>query len=475
MYRERTLILGVLVLVVVVRLLSFAYLSSLASATPHALNYPVVSGDSQWYAETANTLLTKGSYEDAAGKPLREWPPGYPVFLAAMKLLTGTIVFAVVVQILFSALGVFLLYRMASTLLPPLFALVPALLYALDPLVIYADSTIMTDGLFSALLLCIVYLAFFQKRLRGVILWGTVGGLLGVATLMRPIAEFLVLVIPLMYLLRQWLEGRHDYRTSIKLLATFLLGCAIVLTPWMARNQSYFGSFEVSHLGAYNLLTYDVRGFLAWRALAHTDHPTPAILVLRHVDDPVFATVDKRIEKELAAITPAGENSDNYMGALAARYIAHDPIRYAYFHAVNTIPFFLSSSLTSYRQIVRQLRDNTGFYAPTMRSLENVAVTLRHPASAGAFFGALWSIAPIALETLFWLLVALSALTALIIRRREFPVLLFVVLVLYFAALTGPMAASRYRIPAEPYLLVLATLEVYTLLQYRRSMGVSSI
>src|SRR6185436_18479768 len=131
------------------------------------------------------------------------------------------------------------------------------------------------------------------------------------------------------------------HASHLKVIGAFLLGCTLVITPWMARNERYFGSFEISNLGAYNLLTYDVRGFLAWRALARTDHPMPALFVLRHVDDPVFVEVDKQIRNELVSITPSGGNPDNYMGQLALRYILHDPLRYTYFHAVNTVPFFL--------------------------------------------------------------------------------------------------------------------------------------
>ena len=78
-------------------------------------------------------------------------------------------------------------------------------------------------------------------------------------------------------------------------------------------------------------------------------------------------------------------------------------------------------------------------------------------------------ILPIALEMLFWLAAALAALVAVILRRRDFTIVLFAVLVLYFAALTGPMSNSRYRIPAEPYLLILAAAGIHAFVRKYQS------
>jgi hypothetical protein len=332
-------------------------------------------------------------------------------------------------------------------------------------MVVFTDAAVMTDGLFSALLIFTVYFAFFQSRFSGIARWAGVGLLLGIATMLRPIAQFLVFVFPAMYLLRLRMQGGSEDGSRIKAICACVVAFALVVVPWMARNQIQFGSFEISPLGGHNLLTYDVRGFLAWRALADTPNPIPAVLVLRHANDPIFAEIDAEVSEELAAITPEGKNPDNYEGRLAIQYIMRDPLRYAYFHAVNTVPFFISSSVATYRQIVRQLRDNEGFYAPTAIALLGSLERIRNPESFDSFAGAVRSIAPIVFEVLWWMLVAFSALFALVRFRRNFTILLCAILVVYFAALTGPMSASRYRIPAESYLLILAAAGAYEITQ----------
>ena len=479
-HREQAIVALIVAVVVIARVASFAYFSSLAAGNPDANPYPVVAGDSVHYAQWGNNLLTLHAYQETPGEPLRAAPPGYPALLAGIKFVTGSMTPVVILQILLASLASVLIYRMARTftpleakpltgLIPAPYALLPALVYALDPMTVFSDSAIMTDGIFSALLVCTVYVAFFQSRVRGPVRWGLVGLLLGGLTMIRPIAEFLVVVFPAMYLLREWLAVRQSNPMSDvrvdgarwKATVACIAGFVLVVTPWMIRNHTHFGSYEISPLGGHNLLTFSVRGFLAWRVLGETEQPLPAILVLRHANDPVFSAVDATIAKDLAAITPQGEDTQSYEGQLAVRYILHDPIGYAYFHAVNTIPFFLSSSIAFYGQLAEQVRDNQGFYAPTMLSLFDALGRMRHPESLASFTAAVLDAAPILLEMMFWMLVSLLALIALILRRRDFSILLFVVLVAYFAALTGPMAMARYRVPAEPYLLILAVVGAY--------------
>ena len=183
------------------------------------------------------------------------------------------------------------------------------------------------------------------------------------------------------------------------------------------------------------------------------------------MNDPVFVAVDKKIAADLKTLTPTGGDPENYEGTLAISYIMHDPIRYTYFHLVNTIPFFLSSSGATYVQYIHQQRDNKDFYAPVMASLVEAWTLIRHPENPASLFRAVWSVLPIVLEVLAWLLACTLALLGLYFRRKEGVILLCAVLVAYFAALTGPMSMSRYRIPAEPYLLLLSTVGAYVLVQ----------
>ena len=496
MSRDCALIMIVIAIALLLRIASFAYLSSLAAANPSAYPYPVIAGDSIHYSNWANTLLTRHIYqEEMQTTPKRGAPPGYSALLAFIKAMTGSMTPIVLLQTFFTCISLALIYKMARTLLPPYFAIVPAFLFAIDPMVVLSDTVIMTDSIFCSLIVCIIYLIFFYVpstrettkdplRTRGAMIfarirnlarasmtgmkkWFFIGLLLGIATMIRPIGEFFVIVLPAFYLFRTWMDGRHTQgprvtlRSAAALFSLFIVGFGLIVVPWMIRNEIDFGSFEISNIGTHNLLDNDVRGFLAWRALAQEGTPMPVILVMRHVNDPIFTVINQKIATDLAQMTPPGGDVLNYEGRLSMRYILSDPIGYAYFHIANTIPFFLSSSIASYGQIVRQLRDNAAFFDPVMLSVVKGLGQLRHPSSVRTFFAALGSVAPIGLEVCGWFVATVFALIALVLRRKESTVLLCAILVLYFAGLTGPMSDSRYRIPAEPYFFMLAVVGVY--------------
>ena len=458
----------VVAIIICANIISYAHLATLAAGNPTAALYPIIAGDSVHYAHWGDNLLSLHAYQDTPGVPLRAAPPGYPFLLALFKTVTGSMVSVVVLQVLLTALAAILIYTIVRGFASLAFAAAAALAYGLDPMVILTDTVILTDALFSSLLMCCIYLAFFQSRLRGALRWGIVGLVLGIAIMMRPIGEFLILVLPAAYVYKEWITGDRMDGSRVQAICAFVLACAFVVAPWMARNYAIFDSIEISPLGGHNLMTFDVRGFLAWRALSATAHPLPAFLVLRHENDPIFASIDQRIAADLLRITPKGQDTQSYEGTLAIRYILQDPIGYAYFDIVNTAPFFFSSSIASYQQIIAQERDNRDFFAPVSLSLANSLKELRHPGSFAEFLIALRSIAPIGLEIIWWIAVMTMAGIGLLMRRHQFLILLCAVLITYFALLTGPMSNSRYRIPAEPYLLILAVSGLQVTVSYVR-------
>src|SRR3989338_4367724 len=190
----------IIAVMICARVISFGYLSSLAADNPAAYPYPIVSGDSIYYARAADNLLTLHAYQQVPGTPLRGAPPGYPALLAATKTATGSMTPLVIVQTVLSVFALVLLYRMARTLLPAAYAAMVALLYALDPMLVLTDTTLIKDWLFSSLLICIVYLAFFASFKSTVLRWGLVGLLLGIAAMISPIGQFFVLVFPILFL-----------------------------------------------------------------------------------------------------------------------------------------------------------------------------------------------------------------------------------------------------------------------------------
>ena len=455
-------ILVVLTLTLAAHIFSYVYFAHIAAGNPQARPYPIVNGDSVHYVILSESLREHGTYTDWSD-PLtpRVWTPGYPALLAASKAMMGSYVPIVILQVALALVAVVLIYSIALQFVPSLIASAAALFYGIEPIAVFLNTAIFTDGLFSSVLVIIVYIAFFW-RLRGPLLWAIVGALLGLISLIRPIAMYLIPLAPLAYLVSE--RFNRDWKSKVISICAFVLCASVVVVPWMIRNNHSYGVYEISHSGPFNVLHNFARPFLAWREFRSTQ-PTPALLVMRMTENPVFQIVDKRIDARLRTLTPVGGDPWNYQGQVAREIIFGDPFRYAYFHAVNMAPFFLASSVSAYQQYVHQVADNTGFYAPTLMSLVKTMARLKG-ASPSEIPAIIIPIIPIVLEIAFWLAILLSAAWA--VRSFNFKILLLACLVAYFAVLTGPIAMARYRVPVEPYLFILAAIGVHSFVKHRR-------
>jgi len=465
-HRESLIIALIVCVALVANGISYAYLSSLAAHNPQAAAYPLVAGDSQKYELLAENLLAHHVFSFLPDlSPSDTWPPGYPLLIAASRLLTGSSIPVILFQSVLEAFALALIFRIGRRFLPLALAAIPPLAFGLDPMVIVSNSTIVTDGLFASLIVFIAYLAFFETRMRPLVRWGMVGLLIGCATLVRPIAEFLVLLIPAIE------GGRVLFRRSGKWIELLLpIGACIicfliVVMPWVIRNHRVFGIYEIDEVSSGNLLYFNARDFLAWKEMEQTRSVSP-LYPARHLEAPEFAAVDEEIGAALASNAAPGEDPDRNDGIVAMRFILGDPLRYAYFHAVNMMPFFVTSSVGSYQHITDQERDNSDLSASTLNTIETALRELRDPGTRWSAFAIL---APLSAEMAWWLLVSLLALIAVALEWRRFETILFTLLVLYFAALAGPVSTARFRMSAEPFLLLLAAIGAYAIfLRIRR-------
>ena len=447
---EKTILLAIAGAVLCAQVLSFAYFSVAASHNPAAAMYPVLAGDSQDYVLLADNMLAHHVFSDSPDlAPSRERSPGYPILILVSKVLTNSLLPIILLQIVLGCLAAVLTYLIARAFVSPALSIAAALLYGLDPIVIFSNTTILTDGICSSLLICAVYLGVFQSRLRGPLVWAAVALILSVATLIRPIIEVLVILAPLALLWREKAAGAFPRpRTLVGMFGAYILVCAFILMPWMLRNERVFHSFEIAHIGVEDILAYDVGGMLDWRQLQAEGRPMAAILIPRHINDPMFAPSNALIQTELARETPPGGDPENSDGAVVKHFILGDPFGYAYFHLINTVPFFLGGSVNAYIQAIHQIRDNSGFYAPTMLGALDAFTRLR--SGAGVDTNDVLLLALVAIETIFWLIICALCAVSLFVRRFE--VYTLVAIIGYLAVATGALAIARYRIPAEPYL-----------------------
>ena len=204
-----------------------------------------------YYHYAANQLL--------AGQPFDSglhYPPGYAVFLAGVLLVSDLDTAAVAfVQHLMGPAAGLLVYLIGRRLFGPLVGLVAALLTVLDVELALYEHAVMTETLFTVLLLCA--LALVLLRLPGAT-WLKVAGfglLAGTATLVRPTG----LLLPCLALLlpglgpasgaaRAAARHRRLWQASrrVRLTLVALVGAALIVAPVMVWNKRTHGVFALT-------------------------------------------------------------------------------------------------------------------------------------------------------------------------------------------------------------------------------------
>ncbi len=197
------------------------------------------------YAPLTALRAKRGELEprDAHGlRPELMRTPGYPFFIAALKGLGASTHAVLVIQCLFSAVSVILVYALGVQLLgKPGPAMLAALLVAFNPADVIAPNSILSETLFTTVMLMGIAIAVLAGQ-QGLLAAMFAGLTLGVATLIRPIAILLGPAVAL------WSFVTYPkFRTLVT--AAMLALCSLVPTGlWAMRNHTVGYAFDISYV-----------------------------------------------------------------------------------------------------------------------------------------------------------------------------------------------------------------------------------
>jgi 4-amino-4-deoxy-L-arabinose transferase-like glycosyltransferase len=381
--------------------------------TQPEMQLPTLGSDSLEYSTLAQNLINHHWFSMSTSMPAVPEvfrTIGYPLFVAAFVLLFKSYFIVTLVQIMLTILTGVLIFRMGKSLFSENIGFIAALVFIFEPNTVFHTLIILSDTLFVFLLVSFVYLLFFTQAqtFKKLLIAGIV---LGFATLVRPIAVFsLGLFIPVYW----WMNFKTYSRKILGLfLLALLLGYAALVSPWLIRNKIQTGYWSLSSVSNVNLYHYNVPDFLAWKGMPRNE---------------AYALV----EKETGITLEQARSLDNaaVIKDLTKKYIFADPIHYAEFHVIRGLPFIFSSGLSLVDQF------NTGFSEPLYKGhIPRIIINL---------------------ERLAWVGILGLVLLSVFVFKKEKRVWLFLIIICYFWALTGPVAYARYRLPAEPFLLILA-------------------
>jgi len=405
-----------------------------------ALIYTAVAGqpllrDSEEYLHQGRNLLEHGSWYcgdwDAPYNPQLESrrPPLYGLLLAGSMALGLGFWGVLVLQNLLSILNIGIVLRLLTGwgIRVPWWACAVALLLA-PAQAIYANA-VMTELLFQTLLLGLAVLALAYMRTARVpyVWWAAVA--VALMALTKPVMY--LFAGPLAVLLALYIWRTHKPWLH---LAPVLLPVLVVAGVMLANRQTT-GWTHYSSIQTFNLWNYNTYQVL--RASLPPDQADS-------VSDAVWAA-GVRHPNLAAGMAQVDSASKAVIRAHLGTYLG--------LHLRGTVHFLLDPGRFDLYQFLGWDQPGRGL--------------LLQATAQGGYTGAAKALGTVPMPILLYLVLigavhgvlALAALLALASRRVPWPWVLFVLLCgAYLAVLTGPLGASRFRLPAEPLLWLLLPL-----------------
>jgi 4-amino-4-deoxy-L-arabinose transferase-like glycosyltransferase len=210
--------------------------------------------DEQHYSTLATNLFEGTGFAWAPDQPTSIRPPLYPFFVASVWTMIGAPSLQAVrwAQIPIALCGIVLLYHIAHRWFDPRTALLAAAGLAVYPSLLFSGVLLLTETLFTTLLLLLVFCVGHLEQRPSLALAAVTGAVLGLAALTRSVMWPFIVVLAVVV----WLIPTSRPRGSrIALTAAIVLGYVVVVGPWSARNTLLQGTFTVvDTMGGLNLL-----------------------------------------------------------------------------------------------------------------------------------------------------------------------------------------------------------------------------
>jgi 4-amino-4-deoxy-L-arabinose transferase-like glycosyltransferase len=430
MKRSSLLLIGILVLALILRI---ALVLSVQGHFDRA-NEP----DTLTYVEPALRLLHGEGFIDDGHRT-----PVYPLFIAFFYLIFGEQSLPIILaQILCSVFAVYMTYLVGRELLADTVGLIAALLLAISIESVTLSFFLLTETLFTTLFLGSI-LAYLFFRKSGNKIWIPFSGLLmGLAILCRPIASY----FPYLFLLLVLLDQAKRFSDRLIKVAIYCLSVLAVIVPWMLWNQSKIDMLTITTISDYNLLVYNAASLQA----------NQLGVLEGHVKDDLLDQVENTLQARNLPDTPA--NRSSIYKELARNIIFSDPLKYGYLHLKNDLNNLLPG-VTDLTEILGVTIGGKGTLA--ILNKDGVMAAINH-----YFEDKTWLIgifAPALLLLLFTYITDLIGIGALAINRKWFALAIIVLPIAYLLLIPGAPSNQRFRVPAMPFISLLAAQGSYFL------------
>ena len=182
-------------------------------------------------------------YVERCGAPELMRTPGYPIFLVP---LLAHLRLAILIQAALGALVCLIVADFAGRRAGPIAGILAALIVAVDVPTILNSKELITEALFQAVLTPAIFAALEGNPFLA-------GASLGMAAMIRPVAEVLVPLVAMPFV------AKRSWRGAVAALSVPIL----IIAAWAVRNDRVSGVFTVTVEGPMNLYMYTAPAVVA--------------------------------------------------------------------------------------------------------------------------------------------------------------------------------------------------------------------
>lgn len=386
----------------------------------------VIIGDSHGYHELALGIIADRTFSGFAANRT----PFYPLFIAFIYFLFTAEPWVVLfMQIFLDTAIVIIVYFIAKEIFESKqIPLIAAFLYAINFLSAYYSIRFLTEIMFT-FVFALAILTFIRSLKKNK-LWGfaLTGLLIGIATLTRPIAQYFPPILFIILLFSN--EGLgQKLRNMLILLIVFLA----VTSTWQFRNLQSYGYYALSIKSGDALCCWHVAAVKAQ---------------VENIDR--YEAIDRLVGDSLKGVTNRFERSKIYQ-KIALSYISEHPLQYIKYSLKGVIRIFLGTGRSGISDL---------FGTKT----ESVPPTERLSYTAYRIIKNIRSEVPTVILFIKQMIEYAFFAIGLIImctENKKLFLLLLIMTIFYFAALTGPIGYSRFRVPIVPFYLLISAKGIF--------------
>ncbi|MDB5227610.1 MAG: hypothetical protein JWN78_1803 [Bacteroidota bacterium] len=376
--------------------------------------------------------------------------PVYPAFVALFYWLFGVKVWVVLLaQILLNVISGYLLFKISERLFfNKNIGYIALILFALDPQQIIFTTYLYTDTLFVLFFLWSMYLfikAIQEGKSR---LFFYSGILFGLTILTRPIAIYFPVLL-FVYIIVQ-----RNFSLKMKLRnAVLFTACAyLMLVPWMYRNYKSYDHFALSSINGYNLLFYNAAYTEVNKSHKTYDQVCNEFVQLAKSEAPenLKSQMPQNIEQRLHGLT--FEKSDVY-NDVAKQYLKKNLFSAIKAHLSGSVKLHLNMG----SEVIMQR-----LHLPVKRWTDTEKYSGSIFTLAKRFFNSKTTaeviLGLLVLGFLFFIYItAFIGLVQLSFVQKQWMTAIFIVMLVgYFAFISGIFYTPRYRLPFMPFYMLLS-------------------